>query len=149
MLKGDISGSGSLEQIGSGVTVLAGNNSYGGGTTLQSGTLVVGLGDSGGIAGNIVNNASLAFNRADKYSFSGAISGQAQSGRSARVQPFSAATAAIRARPAFMMAGWRSTARSRPHRWSPSMEAANLGNGNVSTTHIDGARLRPAIPSER
>ncbi|NKB96446.1 hypothetical protein HED48_18755 [Ochrobactrum intermedium] len=75
MLKGDISGSGSLEQIGSGVTVLAGNNSYGGGTTLQSGTLVVGLGDSGGIAGNIVNNASLAFNRADKYSFSGAISG--------------------------------------------------------------------------
>ncbi|MPR64854.1 autotransporter domain-containing protein [Ochrobactrum intermedium] len=144
VLKGDISGSGSLEQIGSGVTVLAGNNSYGGGTTVQSGTLVVGLGDSGGIAGNIVNNASLAFNRADKYSFSGAISGTGavwQIGEGTTVlsgnSSYSGATGVYDGRLAIN----GSIATSSLVTVYGSGELG--GNGNVSTTHIDGGTLAP------
>ncbi|MEZ2407233.1 autotransporter-associated beta strand repeat-containing protein [Bosea sp. RCC_152_1] len=73
---GDISGSGMVQQIGSGTTLLTGTNSYAGGTTISGGTLQLGNGGtSGSIVGDVLNNGTLAFNRSDAVTFSGAISG--------------------------------------------------------------------------
>jgi fibronectin-binding autotransporter adhesin len=75
-LAGDISGTGTLEQVGAGTTVLTGNNSYAGGTTISAGTLQLGDGGtSGSIVGDVLNDATLAFNRADALTFDGSISG--------------------------------------------------------------------------
>ncbi len=58
---GQISGSGSVSQIGAGTTVLTGNNAYAGGTTISAGTLQLGDGgSSGAILGNVTNNGALA-----------------------------------------------------------------------------------------
>ncbi|RXT17802.1 hypothetical protein B5P46_28575 [Rhizobium leguminosarum] len=76
LVPGTISGSGAVEQNGSGTTVLAGNNTYTGGTTINAGTLQLGNGGtSGSIVGNVSNTGSLAFNRSDSMSFGGVISG--------------------------------------------------------------------------
>jgi autotransporter-associated beta strand protein len=49
---------------------------YSGGTTINAGTLQIGNGGaSGSISGNILNNASLVFDRSDVYTYSDAISG--------------------------------------------------------------------------
>ncbi|UVK43826.1 autotransporter-associated beta strand repeat-containing protein [Mesorhizobium sp. AR07] len=76
-LGGAISGTGRVEQNGTGTSILAGANTYTGGTTINAGTLQVGDGAStGSIAGNIVNNSALVFNRSDFYgSFTGDLSG--------------------------------------------------------------------------
>ncbi|KWR86193.1 hypothetical protein RN02_01395 [Pseudomonas sp. PI1] len=75
-LAGNISGTGTLEQVGAGTTVLTGNNSYAGGTTISAGTLQLGDGGtSGSIVGDVLNDATLAFNRADALTFDGSISG--------------------------------------------------------------------------
>ncbi|MCL2715438.1 MAG: autotransporter-associated beta strand repeat-containing protein, partial [Alphaproteobacteria bacterium] len=72
---GTISGSGALLQNGSGTTILTADNTYSGGTTIQSGTLQLGNGGtSGSIIGNISNGGTLAFNRADAFTFNGVIS---------------------------------------------------------------------------
>ncbi|MBG6246775.1 autotransporter-associated beta strand repeat-containing protein [Candidatus Symbiopectobacterium endolongispinus] len=71
-----ISGDGALRNTGSGTVILTGNSKYTGGTTLSSGTLQLGNGaTSGSIVGNIINNATLAFNRSDAINYSGIISG--------------------------------------------------------------------------
>ena len=45
-------------------TILTGANTYSGGTTISAGTLQIGNGGTtGSIAGNIVDNAALIFNR--------------------------------------------------------------------------------------
>ncbi|MEP7453366.1 autotransporter-associated beta strand repeat-containing protein [Phyllobacterium sp. SB3] len=49
-LDGDISGGGSVSQIGSGITILAGTNSYTGGTTITDGTLSVSADENLGAA---------------------------------------------------------------------------------------------------
>nr|WP_269791926.1 autotransporter-associated beta strand repeat-containing protein [Stenotrophomonas sp. Iso1] len=73
---GNITGSGVLQQIGSGTTTLNGNNSYSGGTTVTAGALQVGNGGiSGAIAGDVLNHGTLAFNRSDDVVFTGNISG--------------------------------------------------------------------------
>ncbi len=73
---GAISGSGSLTQLGPGTLVLTASNDYTGGTTISAGTLQIDNGGStGSIAGNIVNNAVLVFDRADNYTFPGNIAG--------------------------------------------------------------------------
>jgi len=73
---GVISGAGSVQQIGAGTTVLTAANSYSGGTTISAGTLQLGNGGTtGSIAGNVTNNATLAFNRSDTSTFAGVISG--------------------------------------------------------------------------
>ncbi|MCL2713405.1 MAG: autotransporter-associated beta strand repeat-containing protein [Alphaproteobacteria bacterium] len=71
------SGSATLTKQGAGTLVLAGNDSYSGGTTIASGTLQLGNGGtSGAIKGNVVNNGVLAFNRSDPgVIFGGTISG--------------------------------------------------------------------------
>ena len=73
---GVISGTGSLTQIGTGTTMLTGTNTYTGGTTISAGTLQVGAGGTtGSIAGNVLDNGVLAFNRSDATTFDGVISG--------------------------------------------------------------------------
>jgi autotransporter-associated beta strand protein len=65
-----------LTKSGAGTLSVSGPNSYTGGTTISSGTLQIGSGGTTGfIAGNVFNNATLAFNRSNALSFSGTISG--------------------------------------------------------------------------
>ncbi|WP_237442328.1 autotransporter-associated beta strand repeat-containing protein [Saccharibacter sp. EH60] len=72
-----ISGSGGLNQNGSGTTTLTGNNSYSGPTAINAGTLQLGNGGtSGSIASQaITDNGTLAVNRSDNVTLSQAISG--------------------------------------------------------------------------
>jgi autotransporter-associated beta strand protein len=71
-----ISGTGKLSQIGTGTTVLLGSNSYSGATTVTNGVLQIGNGGTtGSIAGDVVNNATLIFNRSDASTYSGTING--------------------------------------------------------------------------
>lgn len=71
-----ISGTGALSQLGTGTTILTGDNSYTGGTTIAAGTLQLGDGgNSGSIVGDVVDNGTLAFNRTDDVTFDGVISG--------------------------------------------------------------------------
>ena len=73
---GVISGTGAVHQDGAGTTILTADNTYTGGTTINAGTLQLGNGGTGGsIAGNVLNNGTLAFNRSDAVTFGGVISG--------------------------------------------------------------------------
>ncbi|HEX8381367.1 MAG TPA: autotransporter domain-containing protein [Allosphingosinicella sp.] len=73
---GVVSGTGSLRKAGSGTLILTGANTYAGGTAIDSGTLQIGNGGtSGSITGNVVDNATLAFNRSDAVTFGGIVSG--------------------------------------------------------------------------
>jgi T5SS/PEP-CTERM-associated repeat protein/autotransporter-associated beta strand protein len=80
-VRGNISGSGRLTEIGTGTTVLSGNNSdFTGLTRIKQGTLQFGDGVTAGgapVAGSISNNASLIFapSSSDTYTVSGNISG--------------------------------------------------------------------------
>ena len=71
-----ISGTSGLEKTGLGTLILAGDNTYSGGTLISNGTLQVGNGGtSGSIAGDVSNQGQLIFNRSDDFSFTGTISG--------------------------------------------------------------------------
>ncbi|MBA4207405.1 MAG: hypothetical protein C0457_20645 [Polymorphum sp.] len=73
---GDISGTGTLEQAGSGTLVITGRVDLSGATIISSGTLQIGDGGtSGEVTGAIVNNGQLIFNRSDSYTVAGTISG--------------------------------------------------------------------------
>lgn len=73
---GQIGGTGSVRQAGTGTTILTGTNIYTGGTTIDAGTLQLGSGGAtGSIVGDVVDNGVLAFNRSDLVNFSGTISG--------------------------------------------------------------------------
>lgn len=65
-----------IEKVGSGTLILTGTNTYTGGTTISAGALQIGAGGtSGSIAGNVLNNAALVFDRSDSVTFGGVISG--------------------------------------------------------------------------
>ena len=70
-----VSGSGALNQIGTGTVILSGANTYSGGTTITAGTLQIGDGTSGSITGGVVDNANLAFNLGGSQAVAGIISG--------------------------------------------------------------------------
>lgn len=73
---GVISGTGSVTQQGAGSTVLTGDSTYSGGTTINAGALQLGDGGtSGSVVGDVVDNGALVFNRSDTSTFTGAISG--------------------------------------------------------------------------
>jgi fibronectin-binding autotransporter adhesin len=75
---GVISGSGGLTKVGSSTQTLSGENTYTGGTTISGGILSIGNGSTNGtgsIAGAIVNNAGLVFNRTNNITYSDVISG--------------------------------------------------------------------------
>ena len=73
---GLISGTGSVQQNGTGTTVLTGNNTYTGGTIINAGALQLGAGGTtGSIVGNVIDNGALIFNRSDAVTFGGVISG--------------------------------------------------------------------------
>lgn len=76
VLGGVISGSGAVNQIGTGTTILTADNGYTGGTTIAAGGLQLGDGGtSGSITGDVLNNGTLAFDRSDDVTFAGLISG--------------------------------------------------------------------------
>ncbi len=66
-----------LTKSGTGTFTLTGTNTYTGGTTISAGTLQVGNGGAtGSIVGNVADNAILAFDRSDSFTFGGVISGK-------------------------------------------------------------------------
>jgi fibronectin-binding autotransporter adhesin len=73
---GDIIGTGSFTQAGTGATILTGTSDYAGGTTIAAGALQIGNGGtSGAIVGNVVNDSVFIIDRSDNFTFNGAISG--------------------------------------------------------------------------
>ena len=73
---GSVSGSGSLTQAGSGTLILTGASTYSGGTTISKGILQLGNGGAtGSIAGDVLDNGTLAFNQSADATFGGVISG--------------------------------------------------------------------------
>lgn len=73
---GQVSGSGAVQQIGSGTTILTADNTYRGKTTISAGILQLGSGGtSGSILGDVLDNARIAFDRSDVLGFSGIITG--------------------------------------------------------------------------
>lgn len=71
-VSGVISGSGQFTKTGWGTLILAGNNSYSGGTTVALGIL---QGNTSSLKGNFTNNAALFFDQSFDGVFSGNISG--------------------------------------------------------------------------
>ncbi|WP_445779020.1 autotransporter-associated beta strand repeat-containing protein, partial [Shewanella sp.] len=74
---GVISGAGSLlKDLTASSLTLTAANTYTGGTTVSAGTLRVGAGGTtGSLVGDVVNNATVVFNRSDTSSYAGVISG--------------------------------------------------------------------------
>jgi autotransporter-associated beta strand protein len=79
-VNGAISGNGAVTNDGTGTVILANNNTYTGGTTINAGTLQVGNGAGAGslfVTAPIINNSLLVFNTAGSFTYQtgGLISG--------------------------------------------------------------------------
>jgi autotransporter-associated beta strand protein len=73
---GAISGNGNLVKSGAGILKFTGDHAYTGGTTINAGTISIGNGGpTGSIAGDIVDNASLIFDRSDTIVYDGVVTG--------------------------------------------------------------------------
>ena len=73
----EINGGGAVTKTSAGKLVLLGTNTYTGATTINSGTLQVGNGGTSGTlgSGDVIDNATLAFNRSDLLTVSNHVSG--------------------------------------------------------------------------
>ena len=73
----EINGGGAVTKSNTGTLTLLGTNTYTGATTISAGTLQVGNGGTSGTtgSGNVINNATLAFNRSDLLTVSNNVSG--------------------------------------------------------------------------
>jgi autotransporter-associated beta strand protein len=69
----NITGNATLTKIGGGTMTITGTVSSP--VTISAGTLEIGVGTTGSIAGNVVDNATLGFNRSNAYTIAGNISG--------------------------------------------------------------------------
>lgn len=83
IIESELRGTIGLKKTDYGTLILAADNSYSGGTTVNEGTLQLGNGgNSGSIKGDVVlartefDTGRLAFNRSDVYDFNGNISGE-------------------------------------------------------------------------
>ncbi|MBN8456908.1 MAG: autotransporter-associated beta strand repeat-containing protein [Verrucomicrobia bacterium] len=75
-INGTVSGGGLLSKTGTGALILAGDATHTGGTTVTTGTLQIGnAGTTGSLAGDILDNGTVAFNRTDAITYPGVISG--------------------------------------------------------------------------
>jgi fibronectin-binding autotransporter adhesin len=73
---GALSGTGSLSKLGTAVLALSGSNTFTGRTFVSAGTLQIGTGGATGwVTGDILNNATLQFNRSDDVVFENLIFG--------------------------------------------------------------------------
>ncbi len=74
---GTVNGAGGVVKDGTGVVTFTGTNTYTGATTITAGTLQLGNGGTAGEigTGDVVDNATLAFNRSDTVTFNNVISG--------------------------------------------------------------------------
>lgn len=73
---GTFTGSGTLTKTGTGTLVLTGDSLFSGTTVIDGGILQFGNdGTTGSVAGAIVNNATLSFNRSDNFTLNTAITG--------------------------------------------------------------------------
>ncbi len=78
-LSNRVSGAGVFQKTGSNTLTITGDLTHTGGTTINQGSLQIGDGGTTGtLAGPILDNASLVFNRNDDQVFAGAISGSGQ-----------------------------------------------------------------------
>ncbi|WP_273793905.1 beta strand repeat-containing protein, partial [Brucella anthropi] len=76
LFSGTITGTGELRKTGTGTLVLTGDDTATGLTTIVAGTLRIGNGSTkGSIAGNIVNDGAVSFDRIDDVVYGGVISG--------------------------------------------------------------------------
>lgn len=73
----EINGGGAVTKSTSGTLVLLGTNTYTGATTISAGTLQAGNGGASGTlgSGNVIDNATLAFNRSDLLTVANNVSG--------------------------------------------------------------------------
>ncbi|HZF83825.1 MAG TPA: autotransporter domain-containing protein, partial [Burkholderiaceae bacterium] len=136
---GTISGSGKVEQRGSGSTTLAAANSYTGGTAIEGGTLV-GTAASFG-SGAIVNNAALVIDQGSAAAFANAMSGsgsftKAGAGALNLTGDSSAFTGASR-----IAAGTMAVNGSLGGTLSVASGATLKGNGTVGSTVVEGGAL--------
>lgn len=73
---GRVTGSGALQQRGSGTLVLTAEHAYSGGTAVIAGRLMLGNGGhSGSVSGDIQNAGEVIFNRSDNVVYAGSITG--------------------------------------------------------------------------
>ncbi len=71
-----IDGAGALLKHGDGLLALAADETYSGGTVITAGTLQLGTGGTNGsVIGDILDNATLAFDRSDVFTYAGIIAG--------------------------------------------------------------------------